>query len=557
MINSDLKNKIYILLVGIIFLAGILRFYKIDEIPVSLYWDEASIAYNAFSIAETGRDEYGKTFPLLFKAFDDFKTPGYVYLTAIAVKLFGLNEFSTRFFSALLGTLTILSTFLFIREFIRRKLFEVEPDYIALLVALLVAIAPVHIQFSRAGFEANAGLFFIVTGAYLFFKFVNSLKYKFLYSSITLFAISIYFYRSLWIFVPLFLTGIFLIFHKLLFKRSNLKNTILAVFIFIIILLPFIPQMISQEASGRANETSVINNSHDAVYRAILKMEESGPIGKIIYNRRVVYLEQGIRGYVSHFSPNFLFFSGDNNLRHGVGSVGIFYIWGLIFIIPGIYLLLKIDRKIAFTIILWLLIAPLPAAFSVPAPHSLRSLNMIPMLQVLIAFGIIWTLFKIGKKYRKAAIAVFIGIGLYFFTNYLSIYFGTYPAYSSRQWADGYKELASYVFENEKEYEKVLITGHYWQPHIYFLFYKKFDPALFQSTGSKTGFDKYIFSGTHWDNEGREFDQENLVRRAGTEDFLVALSPDEYRFQKKNINTLKKIYNESGELIFIIGKNDK
>ena len=127
--------------------------------------------------------------------------------------------------------------------------------------------------------------YFLVTAAYLFFKFVNSLKYKFLYSSIFLFAISIYFYRSLWIFVPLFLAAIFLIYHKLLFKRSNLKKTILAVFIFTIILLPFVPEMISQEASGRANETSIVNNSHDAVYKAILKMEESGPIGKIIYNR--------------------------------------------------------------------------------------------------------------------------------------------------------------------------------------------------------------------------------------------------------------------------------
>ena len=168
MINSVLKNKIYILLAVIVLLAGIVRFYKIDQIPVSLYWDEVSIAYNAYSIAETGRDEYGKTLTLLFKAFDDYKTPGYVYLTAVAVKLFGLNEFSTRFFSAFLGTLTILSTFLFIREFIRRKLSEVEPDYLALLAALLVAITPVHIQFSRAGFEANAGLFFSHRSIFIF-----------------------------------------------------------------------------------------------------------------------------------------------------------------------------------------------------------------------------------------------------------------------------------------------------------------------------------------------------------------------------------------------------
>ena len=178
-------------------------------------------------------------------------------------------------------------------------------------------------------------------------------------------------------------------------------------------------------------------------------------------------------------------------------------------------------------------------------------------MQLLIALGIIWVLFKIGKKHQRAASAVIIGICLYFFTNYISIYYGSYPGNSSRQWADGYKELVSFISENENRYDKILISGHYWQPYVYFLFYKKYDPTLFQSTGSKSGFDKFMFSGTHWDNEGREYDQENLSRLAGTDNFLVALSPGEYSFQEKNIKLIKKIYNQNGDLIFIVGENAK
>lgn len=555
MINSVLKNKIYILLAVIVLLAGVLRFYKIDQIPVSIYWDEASSTYNAYSIAETGKDEFGNNLPLLFRAFNDYKTPANIYLTAISVKLFGLNEFSARFSSALLGTLTILATFLLIKELIRRKLFEVEPEYIALLTALLVAISPVHIQFSRTGFEANSGLFFVVFGGFLFFKFINSKKYKFLVSSLAVYAISIYFYRSIWIFTPLFLTSIFLIYRKTLFAKENLKKTILSIVIFALIVLPFVPKMLSPEGQVRVTQTGVVNNSDNEIYKAILEMEKSNsPIAKLIYNRRIVYVDQSVKGYLAHFSPKFLFLEGDGNLRHGVPGVGIFYIWGILFIILGIFALTKLERKKALGILAWILIAPIPAAFSVPAPHALRSLSMIPMLQLLIALGAFWVIFKVGEKYRAALSAIIIGICLFFVINYLSIYFGGYGNKSSSDWADGYKQLTTYVFENENKYDKILISGHYWQPYVYFLFYKKYDPSMFQNSGSKTAFDKYVFGGTSWDNEGKELGDQNLEKIAGTNNYLVALSPIEFSLQKQNLNVINEVRNHNGEIVFIVAE---
>ncbi len=56
-----MKNKLFL---SILILAFILRFYKLGTIPKGLDWDENSNAYNAYSILKTGRDEYGKFFPL-------------------------------------------------------------------------------------------------------------------------------------------------------------------------------------------------------------------------------------------------------------------------------------------------------------------------------------------------------------------------------------------------------------------------------------------------------------------------------------------------------------
>jgi len=85
------QPKFLLVLICAFFL--ITRVYKIAEIPPSLYWDEASIGYNAYSIAETGKDEWGESFPLHFRAFGEFKLPVYIYSVVPFVKIFGLNEF--------------------------------------------------------------------------------------------------------------------------------------------------------------------------------------------------------------------------------------------------------------------------------------------------------------------------------------------------------------------------------------------------------------------------------------------------------------------------------
>ena len=81
--------------------AYVLRFTGLGDIPTGPYWDEAAIGYNAYSILETGRDEYGIPYPISFRSFNDYKPPLYIYLTVPAVALFGLNIWSVRLISVL------------------------------------------------------------------------------------------------------------------------------------------------------------------------------------------------------------------------------------------------------------------------------------------------------------------------------------------------------------------------------------------------------------------------------------------------------------------------
>lgn len=88
------NNKVLFTFLILLFL--LTRLYGLISVPSSVYWDEASIGYNAYSILKTGKDEWGEFLPLHFRAFGEFKLPVYIYSTIPFVYVFGLNEVSVR-----------------------------------------------------------------------------------------------------------------------------------------------------------------------------------------------------------------------------------------------------------------------------------------------------------------------------------------------------------------------------------------------------------------------------------------------------------------------------
>src|SRR3989339_950991 len=110
------KKVEWFLIIAIVVLALALRFYKLGQIPPSLDWDEVSLGYNAKSLLQTGRDEFGHSWPLSIQSFNDYKPPVYTYLLIPVLKVFGNTDFAVRFPSALAGTLTVLVTYFLAKE---------------------------------------------------------------------------------------------------------------------------------------------------------------------------------------------------------------------------------------------------------------------------------------------------------------------------------------------------------------------------------------------------------------------------------------------------------
>ncbi len=193
-----MKTKLILLL--IFFIAIFLRFYNISINPPSLTWDEAAWGYNAYSIGIDGRDEFGRFLPITYlESFGDYKPPVYAYLSVLPVKIFGLNEFSTRFASAFLGSLTVIFAYFLTYEIFyddKKKQNKNEARNIALITSIMLAISPWHILLSRAAFEANVATFFIILGVFLFFKSINNSKRWLLILSVISLIISMYTFNT-------------------------------------------------------------------------------------------------------------------------------------------------------------------------------------------------------------------------------------------------------------------------------------------------------------------------------------------------------------------------
>ena len=465
----------------IVILAAILRFYQLDSNPPALSWDEAAIGWNAKSIFHTRRDEWGTRLPLVFRSFGDYKAPLYIYLTAPIVGIFGLNEISIRLLSVLAGVASVVVLYLLAKQLAR-------DNRIALISATLLAITPWSVMLSRGAFEQNLALFFILLNIYFFSLALK--KPIWFYASAFFFALSLYTYHSPKIFLPLFLIALVVIFRKTLFTKKNIKSIIGAFIFGLVLLAPLVKSTFKEGAAMRFQGTSVFYEKGE----------------KLPHNFNLV--KKLTTNYLVHYSPTFYYSGVSDNFRTQLKNQGIMLWISAPFLILGLwYLYQQRQKNWAKLIIAWFLLGPAAAVIGKEAPHSIRAMNILPALLITTAIGVK----QVINKYKKPGLYIICGLTLVNLGFFLNHYFTKYPVYSAPDWQYGYKQISDLAQQYDSEVNKIIITSHYGQPHIFTLVNQNRDPAFVFNGGML----KYIYYKISWFDDSRY------------KDVLLIGSPDE------------------------------
>lgn len=486
-------NKITIKIICVVILAAALRFYQLGNNPPSLYWEEAAIGYDAYSVLKTGKDWHGNPWPVVaFESFGDWKPSLYFYATVPSIAVFGLNEFAVRFPSAFFGTLTVALVYWLVKD-----------KRVGLAAALLLAVSPWHLQLSRAGFEANLGLFLTVLG----YWFSPAL------------ALSMYAYHANRLLAPL----MFLLF----WRMGRIKKFWLNALVCGVMGLPLIFQLNSPAVRQRLAETSALADLAPIIKsNELIAADGNTWWAKILHHRFWHYKEVIVKHYLDHFDFNFLFLTGDVNPRHSIQIVGGLFLIQLPLIIYGL--------KRQWPWLIWLLLAPLPAALTVATPHALRSLAMIIPLTIFSAYGLV--------KLKRFTWVIGAILALEF-GHYLVSYYRDYPKNYSNQWQYGYKQMVDVVAQRQDQYQQIFITRELGRPSIYYWFYSQTDPRLVQTLNYRITKDQ---------GEYLEFGKIKFGPPPGEipGNSLVVLGPSDALPDQAKL--IEEIYDLSGKLAFRI-----
>lgn len=473
------------LLLAIILLSFSLRLYKVSENPPSLNWDEVSIGYNAYSILKTGKDEWGRFMPIHFKSYGEYKLPAQIYLSIPGIYLFGLNELGVRITPVMYGTLTILVMF-----FLGRAIFQ--SNLAGLAASFLLAISPWHLQLTRASFESSLATFFVALGVWFLVKGFSNQKW-FVYSMIP-FALSVFTYNSARIFTPLFLIATFFIYRQFFIKFK--KYIILSAVFFTVLLLPLTPYILSGERSARYKLVSITDDP-GLIPRINQNRGNSNlphPLPRLVHNKLTYISFYFTRNYLSHFTPQFLFISGAPHKQHHVQNIGELYYFQAPLLLIGLFGLFKYKNKFKGLLLSWLLLAFFPVSVTNDSiPHALRTLIAAPFYQLVSAYGVLLFL-KWVNRFTRLKIISLVAIGtiiIVSIVSYLNQYYNIYPKLYSRDWQYGYKQVVNYINEQKDEYDQIVFTRHFGEPHMFTLFFSHYDPVKYQNDPDLMRFETY------------------------------------------------------------------
>lgn len=357
----------FLLIAGLVVVVS--YFYDAPRNPVGFFVDEASIAYNAHSIAQHGTDEYGIRLPLYFRAFGEYKSPVYIYLLAAVFRVTGPSVLVARLLSAVLGLLAaILLGLLGLRLSGKR--------WIGLILFLFATLTPWLFEISRLVFEV--ALFPALLAAFLLVLQRAAKREAWSWPIITslgvLLGLIVYCYPAGRLLAPLFALGL-----VLFAGRRRWRSIFLTWIVFGVTLMPL--------ASFTLRHPGVLSERFKHV--TYIKPQDT----------RAQIVLGFVRNYVRSFSPRSWLIKGDPEARHHLPGMGSLLVGVVALSLLGFIVVCFRYRKDPWWrfILLGLLVSPIPASLTLDHFHTLR-LIALPIFLLVLTVPAIEVLSEAGPR---------------------------------------------------------------------------------------------------------------------------------------------------------------
>ncbi|NMB56564.1 glycosyltransferase family 39 protein [Candidatus Beckwithbacteria bacterium] len=475
-------NKIfkYSLFIFLVFITIFLRLFLVTKSPARLTNDEMSIGYNAYSILKTGKDEWGKSFPLIFKAFGDYKLPAYIYLTVPFLAIFDLNDFSVKVPSIIAGFMIVFYVY-------KLTLLVFQDKKLAYLAAFICAVSPWGVEISRQAREANLALMFFIMGIYYLLLSQKSDNKKYAIISSLFLALTFYTYVAYRLIIGFL--GIYLIF-DFFSKKDKFKKYQYNLISFLLFIIPISFYLFNSAGTSRFNAVSIFKDESiaarvtDSMNFCFLKNNAKyfQYMCKLFFNSLIYLFKDFSHNYAASLLPKFLFMEGSPENHLSFLGFGEFFMILLPFYLLGLFRLFKEKANYQNNILKAIFfIAPIPSALTGP-PHPLRASILYPFISIIIGLGLIQFYHFIKMMMAKYILTVFFSlIFIFYFLDFYLNYFLIYPLkYDNANFYFDSKNLVSYIKNIENDYEKIYIDKDFADAYIALAFYNKIDPKYLQ-----------------------------------------------------------------------------
>lgn len=476
-------KKTILLTIFIIFVL-ITRFLYLGRNPIILNRDEAALAYNAQLLEQTGRDEWGKTWPLTLQSFGDYKLIGYPTFLVFFFKILGANDFVVRLPSALAGLGSLYCIYLLAKRFIKNK-------NVVLTTVVLASLTPIFFFYSHIAFEANLALFFFLSFILLLIRPVDKKTPLFDLLALVVLVTALLTYNTPFILLPFMLVLI-----PFIRGYKNWKSWFFLTTGSVVVFLIF--YQIFSALTAQKQAITIFADPAVQLGFSEYRTQFSGISQTLIGNKYLYYLLIITSNFIASLSPSFLVTQGGTHPWHSLPNWSHLLITQYMLIFVGIFFgVKKVFTKQLFSkkfykntvfsseignnlVLLYLLVISLvPAVITTDAPHATRSLFFIVVLLLWIGKGLegLITVFKNEEKILTGVLAS----TLILFSIYFYRFAALYPEQQSEILLTGFDKTIAEVKANYSGQPTAIVDPGGYQ-YILAAWYLKMAPDEFFNT---------------------------------------------------------------------------